>query len=325
MLRSTATDSTDARYHPNPRRWSALAQLVAVCGMLATGGACAQSSSLMPAFKAGEWNGFVGKSADGSVEGCQATNRKPDQFPRPYVYMDTDGEIALAVVDMRWGPWPEGSTVPVRLVIDDRTIASYDAEALDPRGLAIDLQRNVLLSSVKPDSRVSIETKRGTATVAVDGLSELLNALDKCVASKPPDSQAATDTTTATVLTCRFGNENADREALSCNNLTGFSLECRSGTPRDTSSTLTVSFDERTQRILGRGAVKSAKFTETEISWTEPLGEGSWRVFEIERFSGAITMYGPAVKFDGGKEKRIAGQMTRLATGSCQVAKDRLF
>lgn len=312
------------------RMRSVLVHLAAATGIFVSGSLFAQSSPMTSAFKSGDWNGFVVRSADGSVETCGATNRTPDQFPRPYVYMDTDGEVVLAVVDKRWGPWKEDLTVSVKLKIDDRTIESLDAEVVDSQGLAISLQRDSLLSAVKRGSRVSLESERGTATVDTNGISELFTALDKCVSSSAQlkDQVTAQDsqvTGATTVLTCRFSNTSSSRESLSCNNLFGTSLECKSGTTRDTSSTMTVRFDEQSRKLFGRGAATTAQFTDTQISWKEPIGEDSWRVFRIERFSGAITMYGPAIKFEGGKEGRVAGQMTRLATGECQVAKERKF
>lgn len=304
---------------------SRLAFVIALVVVLATGPAWSQTR----AFKSGEWTGSARRASDGTVQLCQASNRRPDEYPRLYVGMDADGEAFLAATDKHWGPWKEGATVPVTLAVDGRSIASLDADVVDQRGLAITLDRKLLTTTVLDGSSVAIETTRGTVAVPVNGIAELFTALEKCIAASRPHSNSSVQEATAnariTVLTCQFGNRNSGREALSCNSLTGFSLECEAGAHTSTSSTMTVSFDEQNRRIIGRGQVDAAKFTDTEIAWKEPLGKDGWRAFVIERFSGAITMYGPAVKFDGGAERKIAGQMTRLATGACQVAKDRLF
>jgi hypothetical protein len=245
--------------------------------------------------------------------------------------MDADGEAFLAATDKHWGPWKEGATVPVTLAVDGRSIASLDADVVDQRGLVVALDRELLTASVVDESRVAIETARGTTTVPVNGVAELFIELEKCIASPQAQGNArireapAAMDSHVTVLTCQFGNRNSGRESLSCNNLTGFSLECEAGASANTSFTMTVRFDEHNRRILGRAAVERSRFTETEISWQEPLGKDEWRVFVIERFSGAITMYGPSYEYKVAKKKRVEGRMDRLATGTCQVAKDRLF
>jgi hypothetical protein len=287
-----------------------------------------------PAFTSGEWTGSVSRAADGSVETCQATNKRPDEYPRLYIGMDSNRETSLAAADNQWGPWKEGSSVPVRLSVDGREVASLEAEAIDQRALVVAIDRKLLMSTLMDDSQVAIQTARGTTTVSAAAVAELFVALESCIASPSHSSASireAPDTDAVTVLTCEFGNRNSGRESLSCNNLTGFSLECEGGASASTASTITMSFDEKSKRILGRGAVKRLKFTNTEISWEEFLGKDeddgkeNWRIFKIERFSGAITMYGPSFKYKVAKKVRVEDQMVRLATGTCQVVKDRMF
>lgn len=276
--------------------------------------------SQAPAFTSGEWIGSSRRASDGTVELCQASNRRPDQYPRLHIGMDSDGETFLGATDKNWGAWKEGTTVPVKLAVDGRSVASLDADAVDQRGLAIALDRKLLTATVMDGSRVAIETKRGTMSIPVNGVAELFTALEKCIASPQAKSDAPIRESPAadsrvTVLTCKFENSSAGQTALSCNNLTGFSLECSTGGRADT-STMTVGFDEQSGSILNRGQVRRQKFTETEITWEEPIDKKTSKVFEIERFSGAVTMY---------VAKAGEQSMTRVRTGSCQVAKDRLF
>lgn len=324
MLPLSAGDSTCARYHRSTsaaqfrcnRRRSVAACLVAMAGVFVMRAAWAQT----PAFTSGEWIGSARRASDGTVELCQASNKRPDQYPRLYIGMDSDGETFLGATDKNWGPWKEGITVPVKLAVDGRSVASLDADAVDQRGLAIALDRKLLTATVMDGSRVAIETKRGTVSIPVNGVAELFTALEKCIASPQaksdaPIREAPAADSRVTVLTCKFENSSAGQTALSCNNLTGFSLECSTGGRADT-STMTVGFDEQSGSILNRGQVRRQKFTETEITWEEPIDKKTSKVFEIERFSGAVTMY---------VAKAGEQSMTRVRTGSCQVAKDRLF
>lgn len=311
----TAADCM-TRYLPNTstifpggnRLRAVAAYLVAASSVLLIGTTSAQEL----AFTSGEWTGHVLRASDGAVEFCNATNRRPDQYPRLYIGIYSNGETVLSAVNKNWGPWKDDATVPVRLTVDGRSVSSSDAYAVDEYGLMIAPDRKQLTAAIKDGSRIAVETAHGTTSLAVNGVTELFAMLESCAAgrqsqSKTPVGEMSAANARVTVLTCQLNLEHDGSESLPS---------------AYTSRTMTVSFEEQSQRILNRGAVKSVKFTDTEISWMEPLSDERVNAYKIERFSGAITMY---VSDDGDRKQRVAGRMTSLANGTCEVTKDRLF
>jgi hypothetical protein len=298
-------------------------------------------------FKSGEWSVGAERGESGSIEMCLARNRRQDQTPRLYVFMvASDDEAMFSIVGSNWGPWKKDTEVPIMVriaasYIDADTATAIDGDRAGEQGLILPPGFEQLLAERPDGLRLSVETSKGAAEISVSGLKQVLTELRRCISSDAAQGteksqNAQLETSASTILSCKFNDRNAGRSTLSCNDMTGFSLECKSGQGPNTSSTMTVKFDEAGKNIVGRGNVDSVHFSDTTITWREPLGKDDWRVFSVERYSGTITMYGPPFIYKSPLESsreyqrkvenaRREGLMNRIATGSCEVVNERRF